>query len=231
MDGGYELVDVPGDQAPPQNNESMYTAPIANRILKKTYYHLPQVNTSSSDSEKLTANKTVKKINTITQVEATGHSKITCCLIVISLLMVAMSGLTLAAISLGVHNLFKDGHKEAPSVITDAEPISEETANYSHLTNEIQELKLQLKQLASDARRNNSQLASQLDLARQDITQAKSDIGRINSQIGNSQNPYQNCRKDKTTCTLPTSSTTVPYCLTPTQEINISVSYFYCTHE
>ena len=210
--GGYELVDVPKDQAPPQNKDSLYTAPIASQMLKQTYYHLPQINPTSS--EKLTAKKTVKKVNTITPVKATGHGKTTHCLIVFSLLITAMSVLTLAAISLGMHNLFNDGRNEAPS---DTEPISQEIANYSHLTNEIEELKLQLKQLAS-----------QLDLARQDITQAKSDIGSINSRIGHSQNPYQNCRKDKTTCPLPNSSTTVPYCLTPIQEINISVSYFNC---
>lgn len=215
MDGNYELVDVPYDQRPPQSNESVYTAPNASQLLKQNYYHVPQVKPSST--EKLTSNKTA---DTITQAEAAGHSKTTRCLIVISLLMIAMSTLTLAAISLGMHSLLRDAHREATCCTSDAEVVSEEIANYSQLANEIQELKLQLHY----ARSNNSQLASLLDLLRQDITQAQSDIGRINSRTGNAQNPYQNCRKDKTTCTLPNSSTTVPYCLTPTQEINISVS-------
>lgn len=100
MDGNYELVDIPYDQRPPQSNESVYTAPIASQILKQTYYHLPQVNTSSS--KKLIANKTVQKVNAVTEVEARGHSKTKCCLIAISLLVVAMSVLTLAAISLAL---------------------------------------------------------------------------------------------------------------------------------
>ena len=135
--------------------------------------------------------------------------------------MIAMSTLMLSAISLGMHSLLRDAHKEATCCTSDTEVVSEEIANYSQLANEIQELKLQLHY----ARSNNSQLASLLDLIRQEnITQAQSDIGRINTRTGNAQNPYQNCRKDKTTCTLPNSSTTVPYyCLTPTQEINISI--------
>ena len=230
MDTSYELVDVPDDQAPPQNcsiRESMYAVPIASQVEKLNYYDLPHVKTSLAKIKPVS--EVVKKVNTIRPdeeaKEVTRYWKSTCRLIILSLLIAATLILTLAALSLGVHNLIKDEHKEDSSVKTGAEVISEETANYSQLINEMQELKLQLQQLASDVKRNTSQLESQLDLARYDITQVSHDITRIDSRLGNSQNLYQSCRKDRTMCSLPNLGSTIPYCLTPTQTKNISVRY------